>query len=521
MGRNFKDANSQRKKFKWPFSVIEEDGKVKIPVDYKGNTECIFPEEVAAAILGKLKKIVEDKLKIFGWDVVISIPAYFNDAQRQATLDAAAIAGFKNTVHLVHEPTAAALAFGLNRRGNEPKTTVLVYDLGGGTFDVSVLEINGNDYTVKAVNGDTELGGEEFDKNMVDFFVEHFIEEYNRDISNEPILMADLKIQCEKSKRLLSTQTIVELVLPGTELKGSISRAKFNRLNQALFQRTIDLVEELFKNKELKLKKSEIDEVLLVGGSSRIPKIQEMLKTCFDEKELNKSVNPDEVVALGAAIRAAKILNLTDVCPLSLSTDIKDGSVSVVIPQNTQIPTKMTKTFQTCGDNQKSVYVAIYEGERKMAEDNHFLGHFTIYDLPEKPRGEVKIELTFEIDENGILTVTGVEPTTGKTNNIVISNTSRLSKHDADKLIRAAARHIKDDEAHKQRLVVRNKLEDAVYDKLDHVENDKNLDFNRKKKAIGLLQGYLDWIKSNSKAEKHKFEQKLQDLENGLPATSN
>lgn len=509
IGRSYNDPAVQDDIRDWPFSVVEDENKTKIRVDYRRSTQLIHPEEVAAAILVKMKKVAEQKLRTVVRDVVISIPAYFNDAQRQATNDAAKIAEL-NVLHLIHEPTAAAMAYGLEQKGNGPKT-ILVYDLGGGTFDVSVLEIDGNNYTVRAVNGDTHLGGEDFDKNVVNYFVKYFRNKFGRDVSDDPMVMAELRKQCEKCKRLLSTQTLVKLTVPCTNLSGELSRAKFNHLNEDLFERTIELLDELIK--DARLQKADIDEVVLVGGSSRIPKIQEMVSEFFNGKELNKSVNPDEVVALGAAIRAGKSFNLKDVCPLSLSTRTLDGSCAVVIPRNTQIPAKETEMFRNSRDHESSARLSIYEGERKMADDNHFLGEFILNDLPLKPRGEVKIQVTFEMDINGILTVTAVEPTTGVTNNIVISNKSRLTKKEAARLVASAAEHTETDKEHEARLAACHKLENSVYKKLDCVKKYSTWDKNRKKKAKDELQSYLDWIESHKKVGKNMFGQKLQELE--------
>lgn len=456
-----------------------------------------------------MKKIAEEKFKVIIKNVVISIPAYFNDAQRAATRDAATIAGFEN-VDFVHEPTAAALAFE-SENDNLARKVILVYDFGGGTLDVSILEIEENDYTVKAVNGDTHLGGEDFDMNMVDYFVKLFKRVNGRDLEEDQQLMSILKKECEKCKILLSTQTSVTLNLPGTNLSGSITRAKFDHINDDLYERAMALLPTILS--DANLSKPQIDEIVMVGGSSRIPKVRKLVSEFFNNKQLNDRVNPDEAIALGAAIRAGKEINLIDVCPLSLSNRIKDGSSSVVIPRNTPIPAKRMETFVTVEDNQESVAFNIYEGERKMAKDNHFLGTFSIHNLPLRPRGEVEFQLTFEIDKYGILKVTAVEPTTGKSNNITISNQSRLSKSDAEILARAAARRRNEDKAHEERLSAFYNLENIVYQKLKEVKKKTDWSSDRKKKAKDEIERYVDWLESNTGAEKTTFENKVTEFE--------
>ncbi|XP_063709914.1 heat shock cognate 71 kDa protein-like [Culicoides brevitarsis] len=411
MGRKFTDSAIQSDIRTWPFKVVNENDKIKIETS---NATRYSPEQVSAEILGKMKKIAETFLGVKIKDVVITCPAYFNNAQREATKDAAEIAGL-NVLRMINEPTAAAIAYGLNVNHTERKN-ILIFDFGGGTFDVTILTIKGKDYKVLATNGDTHLGGEDFDQRMVEHFVSEFKRKNNRDIRDDKSLMRNLKTHCERIKRILSMVSQAEFALEGTNLSSTITRARFEDLNYDLFEKSITLVADALRDADMS--KNEIDEVVLAGGSSRIPKVQEMLSDFFNGKTLNKQVNPDEAVAMGAAVQAAllqenvekqlKGLKLCDVCPLSLGSSIIDGSVKVVIKRNTPIPVKAFDLFTTIFDNQTTIDVAIYEGERVMAQDNHFLGRFTLSGIPPMPHGEPDIKHIYEIDENGILKVKSI-----------------------------------------------------------------------------------------------------------------
>lgn len=519
MGRSFDDPAIQPDIESWPFTVLKDNDLVKIEVDFKGQRKRYFPEEISAAILEKMKTTAELFLGVPIKDVVITCPAYFNNSQRQATKDAAGIAGL-NVLRMINEPTAAAFAYGLSDNSSNQRRNALIFDFGGGTFDVSILAIIGKEYRVIATNGDTHLGGEDFDQRMVDFFVGEFRRKHNRDISKDKGLMRLLKSHCERAKRILSFANKAEFALEGSNLTGSISRARFEDLNDDLFQKSIDLVSDTLK--EAKITKHVIDEVVLVGGSTRIPKIQEMLSKFFDGKALNHRVNPDEAVAMGAAIQAGllqnelpdklKGLKLSDVCPLSLGCEIFDGSVCVMIKRNTPIPTKVTSIFCTAHDNQTSVLTKVYEGERVMAKDNHLLGEFQIDNIPPMLRGKADIERTLEIDANGILTVTSYVPLSGSTSNLTIQNNSRFTKDVAQRLAAEAERFREEDLEHQKRLVVFNAFEKSVYDIKRQINSMEAGPV--KHSAKFMIDQYVDFLEDNRDASKRVLEEKLEKLTN-------
>ncbi|XP_063709913.1 heat shock 70 kDa protein II-like [Culicoides brevitarsis] len=514
MGRNMDDPAIQQDIKSWPFCVMQENNMVKLDVKHKGERKRLVPEQISAAILEKMKETAESFLGTEVKDVVVTCPAYFNNSQRQATKDAAQIAGL-NVLRMINEPTAAAIAYGLNVNHTGRKN-ILIFDFGGGTFDVTILTIKDKDYKVRATNGDTHLGGEDFDQRMVEHFVSEFKRKNNRDISSDKGLMRNLKTHCERAKKILSVATKAEFVLEGTDLVGSLSRARFEDMNEDLFEKAIKLVGETLRDAEMS--KNEIDEVVLVGGSSRIPKIQEMLSEFFDGKALSQKINPDEAVALGAAVQAAllqenvekqlKGLKMCDVCPLSLGSEVRDGSVSVIIKRNSPIPIKSSKNFVTCHDYQESASVRIFEGERLMSKDNNFLGEFTVSGIPPMLRGQAKIENVYEIDENGILKVTAV--TAGSSKSITITNKSRLSKDDATRLAVEAAKFKEEDKMHEERLKAYNSFERYLYDirrKITSLATE-----SKQKKAKGIVGDFSKWLEDHPLASKEEFEKKEHDL---------